>query len=307
MSYSWWEGNNQDDDGRGQDEVDGVQQHYQDNIKIVGNVGDEEKIKIDENQDIAGSSCEGAVKLDEKVDQTEEISIPDYFLFQIPTKPNHPDPFSPTAVYPSSIPLPGELNFQVTFPIPSQIYKTKNWDFSVKLNKLFVDMNKWVEVKFYCAPPPTPQDLYIRALPVYTEAADLKLAVLRCPNHSRLEDPTNAGFLFPRHLIRMESERSMYCEDLASGRLSVLAPLDNLQQGDLSSSQLIKFMCLGSDVGGINRRAIRVIFTLEDNQARTLGRQVVEVRICCCPRRDRAIEEERVERLEVREHQGQKR
>ncbi len=37
-------------------------------------------------------------------------------------------------------------------------------------------------------------------------------------------------------------------------------------------THLIKFMCLGSDVGGINRRPVRVIFTLETENREIVGR-----------------------------------
>ena len=70
-------------------------------------------------------------------------------------------------------------------------------------------------------------------------------------------------------------------------------------QGTDRTRELIKFMCLGSDVGGINRRALKIIFSLETGGARVLGRKVFDLRICSCPRRDRAQEEERQQKLET--------
>ena len=54
----------------------------------------------------------------------------------------------------------------------------------------------------------------------------------------------------------------------------------------------MKFMCLGSDVGGINRRPLKVIFTLETGGGRVVGRKVFDVR------RDKAQEEDKYEKLE---------
>ena len=63
-------------------------------------------------------------------------------------------------------------------------------------------------------------------------------------------------------------------------------------------SNMLKFMCLGSDVGGINRKPVSVIFTLEDGAGQVVGRRVVDVRICSCPKRDMQQEEERLDRQE---------
>ena len=60
----------------------------------------------------------------------------------------------------------------------------------------------------------------------------------------------------------------------------------------------MKFMCLGSDVGGINRRPLKVIFTLETRGGQVVGRQVFDARICSCSRSDKAQEEEKYEKLE---------
>ena len=49
-------------------------------------------------------------------------------------------------------------------------------------------------------------------------------------------------------------------------------------------------MCLGSCVGGPNRRPIHIVFTLELENV-VLGRRAIEVRICACPGRDRKQDE----------------
>jgi len=55
----------------------------------------------------------------------------------------------------------------------------------------------------------------------------------------------------------------------------------------------IKFMCLGSDVGGINRKPVKLIFTLEKTLGNVIGRRTMELRICSCPKRDKQQEEQK--------------
>ncbi len=93
------------------------------------------------------------------------------------------------------------------------------------------------------------------------------------------------------HLIRVNHDGVVYEEDKVSLRLSAVMPFEQPQVGTDHCTHLIRFMCLGSDVGGINRRAVRVIFTLEGENQEVLGRYNVDVRICSCPKRDRQQEE----------------
>jgi P53 DNA-binding domain len=47
-------------------------------------------------------------------------------------------------------------------------------------------------------------------------------------------------------------------------------------------------------VGGINRKPLKVIFTLETGPGNVVGRYSVDVRICSCPKRDKHQEEAKI-------------
>ena len=126
---------------------------------------------------------------------------------------------------------------------------------------------------------------FIRALPVFSLPSDLRQPVKRCPSHAALSDKTNKNFAFPDHLIRVDGEDPTYQEDSISGRLSVLFPV--------VERKLLKFMCLGSDLGGINRRPVKLVFTLEDAVGLVVGRQVFDLRLCSSPKRDKLKDEEK--------------
>ena len=85
----------------------------------------------------------------------------------------------------------------------------------------------------------------------------------------------------------------MYDEDPITKRLSVMIPVRQPHFGSTSFSAPIRFMCLGSDTGGINRKPVKLIFTLEHGTGNVIGRQSLEVRICSCPKRDMKQEEDK--------------
>ena len=51
-------------------------------------------------------------------------------------------------------------------------------------------------------------------------------------------------------------------------------------------TEMFAFMCFSSCASGPSRRPVEVIFTLEKD-GETLGRRVIEIRVCVCPGRDR--------------------
>jgi len=222
----------------------------------------------------------------------------------------------------------GVLNFQVTFTRPPNSMKNKQWEYSNKLKKLYIDVDRWAQVEFNIGvgeptqSQPPPSNLYVRCLPVYADAAASREPVLRCPNHASPEHPSNRELFLSeealdinggapssirglQHLVRCQSsDGTAYVTDAVSGRLSTLIAIGQLHRGSRVATRNIKFMCLGSDVGGMNRRPIRLIFTLEqlggvlsssgdEKLALVLGRRVMDVRVCSCPRRDLLQEEQR--------------
>lgn len=59
------------------------------------------------------------------------------------------------------------------------------------LNKLYIVWDKIIPIQFKWIP--SEPHFVVRALPVYTDAQDMKLAVRRCLIHSSATDPTNEG------------------------------------------------------------------------------------------------------------------
>ena len=167
--------------------------------------------------------------LQREIDTIEQLGCPSLFyeiqqsLSGSPT-PHLPIPSTepvlilpPTGHNPATTPSLGPFKFEAVFTS----YSYENWEFSTLLNKLYTDMDKWVQIKFHFATLP-PHGLYIRALPMYIDVANLKSTVKRCPKHSHPGNPTNTGFAYPQHLTRFDSSYDMYCEDIESIKDQVL-------------------------------------------------------------------------------------
>ena len=128
---------------------------------------------------------------------------------------------------------------------------------------------------------------------VYPSPGDLAIPVVRCPNHMNMNDPLNQEVSHPgqlEHVLWSNDPNAGYEKNYASGRVSTVSLFGSPHVGSNYVNHVYKFTCIGSCVGGINRRATSIIFTLEF-QDKVIGRQSLNVRICSCPKRDKKSQE----------------
>ncbi|XP_056233665.1 tumor protein 63 isoform X4 [Seriola aureovittata] len=208
------------------------------------------------------------------------------------------DALSPSPAIPSNTDYAGPHTFDVSFQ-QSSTAKSATWTYSTDLKKLYCQIAKTcpIQIKVLTTPP---QGAVIRAMPVYKKAEHVTEVVKRCPNHELSREFNDGQIAPPSHLIRVEgNNHAQYVEDSITGRQSVLVPYEPPQVGTEFTTILYNFMCNSSCVGGMNRRPILIIVTLETRDGQVLGRRCFEARICACPGRDRKADEDSIRKQHV--------
>lgn len=181
------------------------------------------------------------------------------------------------------------INFRVN--LPSDASDKTSWMYSDKLQKLFVKMGNTCtfNVQFMGSQEVT---TVVRAMVVCSSPEDQHHPVSRCDNH-RCSDNQDIPDDIKMHVMRCKNEQVNYVGNkdgkVFEERLAVLVPMEHTSRAGIT----LEFVCQNS-CRNINRRATALVFTLEDQTGRILGRQMFQIKICTNIKRDKLNEENAV-------------
>ncbi|XP_053617166.1 tumor protein 63 [Plodia interpunctella] len=165
----------------------------------------------------------------------------------------------------------------------------KKFLWSTKLQRMYVDAECDFPLIFSWSAG-APQPAFVRAVVVFRDEDQSQHRVETCVNHKSILMTKNLPDCQLRNVLHSSREPGAADVQYSGGADEWYSTVVRFDNG-LSTTHAYRFICKNSCTGGINRRAISIIFTLENLSGTVLGREKMSVRVCACPRRDMRAEE----------------
>ena len=201
----------------------------------------------------------------------------------------------------SLVDWPGPQQFDVRI-VEVTGKQRQNVQYSDLLQKLYIKQNHFADIELlYSGSSISTSDLSVSACLMFTCPDQAQHHVTTCRQHSRGSDGKLREAL-SEFVLRMSSD-SLQAKYTISNSGRRFVRMDNVpctaSENLQSTTVSIKFTDLSSCPGGINRRNTALVLALTSHSGQPLGRRVIPVRICTCPKRDREKDEreERISRM----------
>ncbi|CAO1429403.1 unnamed protein product [Diamesa hyperborea] len=192
----------------------------------------------------------------------------------------------------NKLPMLDEVHTPWTFDVQlhSENSGKSSYMYSSKLNKVFVKLGSAMNVYVSYATIDSNTEVFVRAMIVYSNHDDLNEPVKKCPNHKE----QSLGCLpeIIPHILKCAVPETEY-KGVENGvkfneRIAIVVPMKSLAENEPLK---LEFTCQNSCSGGMNRKMTSIVFTLEDQWQRILGRKLMNFKVCSCPKRDKEKEE----------------
>lgn len=176
-------------------------------------------------------------------------------------------------------------DFQVDVPPETT---TLRYIYDQEQDKLFIKISSTIAFNASFIPSELNEQMYLRAMILFSEPENMHLPVSRCANHRKGNDDDKSKC----NILKSVNPKAIYCGNenglYFKDRLSILIPIEKRDEYGRNFENLgFTFECQSSCSSGINRRATAIVFTLESSvSGEMLGKKVIRFKVCSCPKRD---------------------
>ncbi|OUC40571.1 P53 DNA-binding domain protein [Trichinella nativa] len=165
--------------------------------------------------------------------------------------------------------------------------------YSAELNKLYTKINTAfpVKIRLENLEHGLPANAIVRFMAVYARAQYTFEPVLRCMNHQSTDNSPVAC-----HFVRCHQLKAIYMKDERNHYSVYVKWSDLVEQKNVGEAMCAISFCCFNSCSTLCRRAIQLSVTLEDSD-HVLARQLVGVKVCACPNRDKNLDTLQYEKM----------